>query len=284
MTVGEFFERAAEAAGGGEFADLGLLAGDPGEELRSVEVGIEVGSREVERAARSRQRGGGPSLLLSHHFSQLVGPEVDVRRVLERQREALQRAGVPDRRAHELVAELARRREAALGGGEPLRLARRLGVPLGIAHTPADLLAERHLRRLIESSGPQTLADLLEALRPVPEFREAERRGERLTIVAGSPDEPVGEIFYCVSIGWNPLPEAFEELARAGRARTVVTTSATPEVIGACRRAGLNLVEIPHYGADSLGLNLLLNSVLPGDVEVRPLPDFIRVERRRGAG
>ena len=280
MTVGEFFERIREAAGG-DFADLGLLVGDPEAEVRSIAVGIEVGVEEIRRAARLREEGKGPDLLLSHHFSQLGGGRIDVRKVLERQREALVEAGVPERRALKLTLKLAtlKEMEAGMRSDEPLRLALKFALPLGVVHTPADLFAERHLKGMVRERKPSTLEELVEALRPIPEYQKAEGRGERLAIILGSPKRPVGGLFYCVSIGWNPLPEAFEELGRAGRVRTVLTTSATAALVEACKKAGLNLVELPHYGTDSLGLNLLLDAILPEEVIIEPCAHFIRVRR-----
>ena len=101
-------------------------------------------------------------------------------------------------------------------------------------------------------------------------------------MVAGAPDRPAGRVVARVA-GWIFPPTAYPLMAAAG-VSTVVTFGASYARYQAAAQCGINVVCLPHYGADSLGVNLVLDGVerLPGPLEVINCHGFTRV-RREGA-
>ena len=100
-------------------------------------------------------------------------------------------------------------------------------------------------------------------------------------MAVGSPKNALGDkLYYCLTGGWNPTANTFRRIAEAG-VGTVVMVVVGAEHREIAQEHHMNIVHFPHYPADNLGINLLLDDLnRESPLEVVPCSNFVRVERR----
>jgi hypothetical protein len=102
-----------------------------------------------------------------------------------------------------------------------------------------------------------------------------------LPLKVGSTHSRLEPCYFCLIGGWNPVPEAFEALSEAG-IRTVVMVECSDPLRDVARRRGMNVVILPHYPFDSLGLNLIFDRILrenSSKIEIFECSHFVRIQR-----
>ena len=82
------------------------------------------------------------------------------------------------------------------------------------SHTPCDNLAAKFLKDLIESKKPETVGEVINILKEVPEYKEAMKIGVGPKIFVGSPENRCGKIAMTeITGGTEGSPKLYEKLA-----------------------------------------------------------------------
>lgn len=243
------------------YPDTAILYGRPDTEIKRILVGIDMEVAELLLADKIRQDGG-LDLVLAHH------PEgralAGLYEVMQLQVDLLVRAGLSHKVANELLAERKREVERRLLPNNLMRAvdaARLLDIPFMCAHTPADNHVASFLDKLMRISKPKKVADIVDILMGVPEYKYASEQslaGPR--IILGNPNRLVGRIFFEMTGGTEGPKDVFDKLYKTG-VRTLVSMHLSEEHFRKVKDANLNVVIAGHISSDTLGINLLLDKI-----------------------
>jgi len=169
--------------------------------------------------------------------------------------------------------------------------AKLMQVNLMNVHTPGDNLAAKFLKDFIDSKKPDTVGELIDALKEIPEYKEAMKIGAGPKIFVGSAENHCGKIAMAeITGGTEGSPKLYEKMAQAG-VGTVVGMHISEEHKKEAELANVNIVIAGHISSDSLGMNLFLDelcrqsrasSIESGEkqgIEIVPCSGLIRVSR-----
>ncbi len=160
-------------------------------EIKKVMVGIDMEGPEILLAKQM-----GVDLVIAHH------PEgkglANLADVMHLQAEVLNQYGVPINVAEGLmkirISEVDRSVNSA-NHDRAVDMARILGVNFICTHTPCDNLAARFLKNRIDAANNlDTVNDLLNLLKEIPEYQSAIKIGAGPKVFAGSPENRSGRI------------------------------------------------------------------------------------------
>lgn len=255
----EFFDRESLE---NPYSDSRILNGTGEEEIANILVGIDMEVSEVLLCDRLREKGAGIDLAMSHHPSGRAYANLyDVMRI---QSDILHRFGVPISVAEDLMDGRMREVERKLMPVNHTRAvdaAKLLGIPFICLHTPADNMVATYLQRTFEERKPYTIADLMDILRALPEYREAASNGAGPKILIGSKTRKTGKVFVDMTGGTEGSKDIFESMVSSG-INTIVAMHLSEEHRKEAEKNHLNVVIAGHISSDNLGLNLLLDEVM----------------------
>jgi putative NIF3 family GTP cyclohydrolase 1 type 2 len=159
-------------------------------------------------------------------------------------------------------------------------VARLLDLPMICIHTAADNCVTRFLNQLFEKEKPGRLKDILQLLKAIPEYQKSAALQLPPRIVSGSEDSRCGKIFVDMTGGTEGAKDVFEKYA-AGGVSTLVGMHISEDHLENAKKANLNVVIAGHISSDTLGLNLLLDSVEKKEnLEFVCVSGFDRMRRR----
>src|SRR5512143_3355878 len=178
------------------YSDSRILGGTGEEDVRSILVGIDVEVGDVLLCERLREKGKGVDLLMSHHpGGRAYATLYEVMRI---QSDILHRFGVPINIAEDLMEGRIKEVERKLmpvNHARAVDAARLLGIPLLCLHTPSDNMVATYLQKAFEKKKPYSLAEVMDILKALPEYREAAQNGAGPKILLGSGTRKAGKIF-----------------------------------------------------------------------------------------
>jgi putative NIF3 family GTP cyclohydrolase 1 type 2 len=242
------------------FEDSQILYGALDTEVKKILVGIDIEVGELLLADRIRSKEG-LDLVISHH------PEgrayAGLYKVMRLQVDVLKKIGVSAKVAQELLDERMReveRRILPQNHMRPVDAARLLDMPFMCAHTPADNHVYAYLRKLIESRKPERVQDIVDILKAIPEYKEAEKELSGPRVILGNPRSKVGKVLFEMTGGTEGPKDVFDKLYKAG-VRTLVSMHLSEEHFKKIKGMNLNVVIAGHISSDNLGLNLLLDRI-----------------------
>ena len=262
------------------YPDSRILNGSGEEDVKYMLVGIDIEVGEILLCENLRNRGTSVDLVIAHH------PEgsafANLSSVMYMQSDILNRYGVPINVAEELMDRRIReveRRIMPLNHTRAVDSARLLGIPFICLHTPADNMVVTFLHRLFEEKKPYLLADVVDLLRSLPEYRQAAFNGSGPKIILGNSDRRAGRIFVDMTGGTEGSKDIFHSLSSTG-VNTLVVMHLSEDHRKEAENNHLNVVVAGHIASDNLGLNLLLDEVLKGSgVNVLGCSGFQRISR-----
>ena len=243
------------------YSDTRILHGDPALPVKSALVGIDIDVGEVLLADRLREKGTPVDVIVSHHPGgrALAG----LYQVMAMQTDITHLFGVPVTIAEHLmetrIAEVERKLLPA-NHTKTVDAARLLDIPFFCVHTPADNHVASYLQRLFDKKKPDTLAAILKLLKEIPEYQIASRNSTGPKIVHGNPDSRAGKVFVDMTGGTEGSSEIFKSLAQAG-VGTVVGMHLSEDHLKRARQEHMNVIIAGHISSDSLGLNLLFDTL-----------------------
>ena len=263
------------------FSDTRLLCGEPETEVRKIIVGIDMDVGEILLThLLNTTLGRRIDLIVSHHpagfaLSRLFD-------VMKLQADLLGELGITVSVAEKLMEKRigeVERRLMPINANRSVDVARLLGLPLMCIHTAADNCVTNFLTRLFEREKPARLRDVLKMLKDIPEYRKSALLQAPPKIVSGSDDSRCGKIFVDMTGGTEGAKEIFDRLA-AGGISTLVGMHISEEHLENAKKANLNVLIAGHIASDTLGLNLLFDSVeMAEKLEFICVSGFERVRR-----
>ena len=266
------------------FADTRILSGDPGAEVRTAIVGIDMEVGEILLAyILNRDRDAKIDLVFAHH------PEgyalARLHDVMHLQADLLAACGIPVSVAEQLTEKRigeVERRIMPVNHERAVDASRALGFPMMCVHTPADNCVTSFLTRLFLEKEPRTLGDLLGLLKEIPEYRRSARRNAAPKIVNGPEGGKCGRIFVDMTGGTEGSKDIFDKYASAG-VSTLVGMHLSEEALEKAKKANLNVVIAGHVSSDTLGLNLLFDEIeKDGPLKFVTVSGFERIRRPAG--
>ncbi len=258
------------------YLDSGVYNISDDKEIKKVLVGIDIGSEEVLIAKEL----GDIDLVIAHHpmgkgLAQLAD-------VMELQADVYNYYGVPINVAEglmrERISEVARGVNAS-NHQRTVDAAKLMKVNLMNSHTPCDNLAAQFLKNFIEGKNITTVGELIDALKEIPEYKEAMKIGVGPKIFVGSPNNRCGKIAMAeITGGTEGSPKLYEKMAQAG-VGTVVGMHISEDHKKEAEAANVNIVIAGHISSDSLGVNLFMDELEKQGIEIVSCSGFTRFSR-----
>ena len=262
------------------YYDTRILNGTGNENIKIALVGIDMEMAELLLADRLSSKGKKIDLVMAHH------PEgrafANFYEVMHMQADILNKFGVPINVAESLlegrIKEVERRLSPA-NHSRAVDVAKLLEIPFLCVHTPADNMVACHLQHTFDEKKPETLEDILELLRAMPEYREAGKNNTGPKIFLGSKDRKAGKIFVDMTGGTEGAKDIFESLVNSG-INTIVVMHLSEDHRKEAEKYHINAVNAGHIASDNLGMNLMLDEIEKKDpIEVLACSGFRRFKR-----
>lgn len=245
-------------------------------EIRKVLVGIDIEPAEILIAKEL----GNIDLIIAHH--PLGKGLAHLAEVMDLQSDVLSFYGVPINIAEglmkEKISEVARGVNK-LNHQRTVDAAKLMKTNLINIHTPADNLAAKFLKDLVEKKNLEKVGDLLDLLKEIPENKEAVKIGAGPKIFVGDKENRCGKIALTeITGGTEGSPKLYEKMAQAGIG-TVVGMHISEEHKKEAEASHLNVVIAGHISSDSLGMNIFLDQLEKQGVEIVGCSGLIRFSR-----
>lgn len=258
------------------YLDSGVYNVSDDKEIKRVLAGIDIGPDEILMAKHLDNI----DLVIAHHpmgkgLAQLAD-------VMELQADVYNYYGVPINVAEglmkERISEVARGVNAS-NHQRTVDAAKLMKVNLMNSHTPCDNLAAKFLKTFIEGKKLEKVGDLVEALKEIPEYKEAMKIGVGPKIFVGSPENHCGKIALSeITGGTEGSSKLYEKMAQAG-VGTIVGMHISEEHKKEAEAAHINIVIAGHISSDSLGVNLFMDELEKQGIEIIPCSGFTRFSR-----
>ena len=263
------------------FSDTRILYGDNNKEIKGILVGIDLGVGEVLLADRLKERGKRIDLLISHHPSGKA--LAALHRVMGVQADIWHKYGVPINVAEGVLSERIKEVQRAfmpVNHTQTLDAAKLLGLPLMCVHTAADNLVTNFLQDVFDQKKPETVKEVIDILKKIPEHKEAVGNNAGPTIFQGNKENRAGKIVVDMTGGTSGPKEVMEKLSAAG-VGTLVGMHIKEESCKQAKKYHINIVIAGHMASDSLGLNLFLDELEKRGVKIIPCSGLIRIRRMK---
>lgn len=247
--------------------------------VKTVLAGIDV---EVGEIALVKALGKNIDLIITHHPQGQALVNLD--NVMNMQADMLASYGVPINVAEGVMKErisAVARRISPENHFQSIDAAKMAEIQMLNLHTPCDNLVWQFLESLMTKKKPETVGEIIEALKTVPEYKKAAQEGAGPMIFAGNPENRCGKIAaFDITGGTSGSKEIYPELVRAGIG-TVIGMHMNEESREEALKNHLNIVIAGHISSDSLGMNLFLDELEAKGIEIVPISGLIRVKRAK---
>ena len=274
----EFFDKESLT---NPYYDSRILFGEPKTQVKRILAGIDADASEVLLTDRLREKGEKIDLLLSHHPSGHA--YAGLHEVMEMQAEMFAQSGVSINVAHALIQErqgVVQRKISPANHNQAVDTARLLNVPLMALHTICDNLGNKFMQDYLASKTFHTVGEVFEHVCEIPEFVESTKGKAGPFIASGSESSRAGKITVGFTGGTNVSKELYMELSKAG-VGTLVEMHVSEDTLEELRKLHINVIDMGHIAADSLGMNLFLDELEKRGIKVIPCSGLIRVRRTK---
>jgi len=262
------------------YSDSGILCGDPKKEIKTVLVGIDIDSAEILLVKELERQGTKIDLVIAHH------PEgkslTNLHEVMDIQTEVLERAGVPATMAEKILEpriDEVSRSIAPINHYKPVDAAKLLGVPLINIHTPADNSVWNFVDKVMAKKKPETVGEVIEILKEIPEYAEAVKLNAGPVIFSGSEKSRAGKIVVSgMTGGTGGSEKIFEKMSQYGIG-TEIGMHLNEKSREEAAKHYINVVIAGHMASDSLGLNIIMDELEKRGIKIIPCSGYIRYSR-----
>ena len=263
------------------YSDTRILYGKEDADIKTVLVGIDIEVGEVLLADRLREKGQKIDLLLSHHpegmalagFFNVMYMQIDI----------LNSIGVPINIAESLMSERIKeveRRVSPVNHMRSVDAAKLLDIAFMTCHTPADNCVASYLQGLMDKKKPETLGDVIDILKGIPEYKESAGQNAPPNIIRGCASSKTGRVFVDMTGGTEGSKDIFSKLSNAG-VSTLVCMHLSEEHFKKAKEENMNVIIAGHIASDNVGLNLMLDELQKkGKFEIVPCSGFRRFHRK----
>jgi hypothetical protein len=262
------------------YSDSRILHGKGDEEIKTMLVGIDMEVGEVLLAETLKSKNIPLDLIVSHHpggraYASLYS-------VMHMQADILYRFGVPINIAEGLMEgriKEVERRLMPVNHTRAVDAARLLNIPFVCLHTPADNMVATFLQKQFDEKKPYIIDDVIQLLRDIPEYREAEKNNAGPKILLGVKNRKAGKIFVDMTGGTEGSKEIFQSLSLSGT-NTIVAMHLSEEHRKEAEKNNINVVIAGHIASDNIGLNLLLDRITKDEtLKILECSGFRRIRR-----
>lgn len=261
------------------YADTRILVGDDDQKIQNVLAGIDMEVGEVLLADRLRDKGQNIDLIISHH------PEgkalARLSEVMKLQEDLLNQWGVPISVAEGLMTKRIKEVDQGLwpvNHNRAVDAAKLLGISFMCVHTPADNLVTTFLQKIMDENNPETLKDVIEELKAIPEYSKAVETNAGPKILLGNEKRRAGKIIVDMTGGTSGSEEAFAKLSQAG-IDTLIVMHMGEKHRKLAEESHLNVIVAGHMASDSLGMNLFLDKLESKGINIITCSGLIRNSR-----
>jgi putative NIF3 family GTP cyclohydrolase 1 type 2 len=262
------------------YSDSGIHCGDTNKEVKRVLVGVDISSAEVLLAKELERQGEKIDLIIAHH------PEgkalTNIHEVMDIQTEVLEKAGVPANVAEKVLEDRLRQVSqglAPINHYQAIDTTKILDIPMINIHTPADNAVWKFVNDFIEKKNPETVGEIVEALKEIPEYAEGSIRNSGPVIFAGSEKSRAGKIVVSGMTGGTTGSEKmYEKMGQYGIGTEIgmhIPEKHREEAV----KHYLNIVIAGHIASDSLGMNIIMDELEKRGIEIIPCSGYIRHSR-----
>ncbi|MEI8176850.1 MAG: NGG1p interacting factor NIF3 [Candidatus Omnitrophota bacterium] len=262
------------------YADTRILYGDPKREIKKILVGIDMETAELVMADRLNERKAHIDLVMAHHPEGMA--LAGLYQVMNIQTDILNRAGVSITVAEGIMRERITEVERGLSPINHTRsvdAARLFDIPFLCCHTPADNCVATYLTRLTEKKGCESVGDIMDILREIPEYRDAAAQKAPPKIIKGDRAARSGKIFVDMTGGTEGSKDMFTKLVDAG-VGTLICMHLSERHFEKAKTELMNIVVAGHIASDNLGVNLILDEIQKKEkISIVPCSGFRRFER-----
>ena len=260
------------------YSDTRILFGDPEKRIKTILAGIDVETQEI---ALTKALNKDVDLIITHHPAGKALAALD--EVMNLQADLMAAYGVPINVAEGVMRERIQQVARHLLPENHMRsvqAAKMANIPLMNIHTPCDNLVFNFLQELMDKKLPETVGEIIEILKKIPEYKEATFNNAGPTIFAGSPENRAGKVVaFDITGGTSGAKEIYRELVKAG-AGSIIGMHMKDESREETIKNHLNVVIAGHNSSDSLGMNLFLDRLTARGIKIIPISGLIRIKRK----
>lgn len=257
------------------YSDTRILVDNKKKQIKKVLVGVDMEGPELLLAEKL-----GADLVIAHH------PEgkalADLHSVMDLQAAVLADYGVPINIAESVIRPRiseVHRGISPINHNRAVDFAKVLKLDFICTHTIADNLGADYLVKELKKKKPETVGEVLEMLKAIPEFKEAIKYNAGPTLFVGAPENSAGKVVVTeFTGGTSGAKEIYEKMAQAGIG-TIIGMHMGEEHRKEAEKHHINVVIAGHMASDSLGMNLFLDELEKKGVEVIAVSGLIRVKR-----
>lgn len=270
MTTQQMMDMALELAGLKEMPnDCGIVV--PGEGIKKVLMGVDMGTAELLLA-----RDLGYDCVVSHHPTNTHPKMVDV---MDTHVRKLTELGVPMNKAQKALSG----RKDELSYGQHVSNSRRtesaaqlMKMPLVSLHTPADIISEGIVQKLLDEKfkdKPETtLKQITEALEEISEYKNSVRKP---VLRVGSNDSYAGKIYVLMSGYTGPGANVLKCYFDSGVGTLVMMHIPEKDAKELKEQNIGNVVIAGHMSSDSLGMNKIADAWRNAGLEVQMISGVV---------
>ena len=243
------------------YSDTRILFGKYDNEIKTILVGVDIEVGEVVLAERLKEKGEKIDLIMTHHPEGLA--LAGFFNVMYMQTDILNKIGVPINVAESLMHDRIReveRRVMPVNHARAVDAARLLDINFMSCHTPADNHVATYLQGLMDKKKPNTLGDVVDILREIPEYSDAARQNAGPKITKGDNSRKTGKIFVDMTGGTEGPKDIFKKLSEAG-VSTIVCMHLSEDHFKKAQEEHMNIVVAGHIASDNIGLNMILDEL-----------------------
>ncbi len=263
------------------YSDTRILIGKMNSEIKTILVGVDIEIGEIMLAERLKEKGEKIDLVMAHHPEGLA--LAGFFNVMYMQVDILNKIGVPINVAeslmHERIQEVERKVMPA-NHARAVDAAKLLDINLMSCHTPADNCVASYLQDLMDKKKPNTLKDIVDILREIPEYNAAAKQGAGPKITRGDNSNKAGKVFVDMTGGTEGSKDIFKKLSEAG-VSTLVCMHLSEEHFKKAQEEHMNVVIAGHIASDNVGLNIILDELeKKGKFKILACSGFRRFSRK----
>jgi len=264
------------------YSDTRILNGKEDSEIKTILVGVDIEVGEIMLFDRLREKGEKIDLAMTHHPEGLA--MAGFFNVMYMQVDILNKLGVPINVAESLMHERIReveRRVMPANHTRAVDAAKLLDINFMSCHTPADNCVASYLQGLMDKKKPNTLRDIVDILREIPEYNAAARQSAGPKITKGADSSKAGKVFVDMTGGTEGSKDIFKKLSEAG-VSTIVCMHLSEEHFKKAKEEHLNVVVAGHIASDNVGLNIMLDELeRKGKFKILACSGFRRFPRKK---
>ena len=200
----EFFDRENLT---NPYADSRLHFGDPNEKVKTILTGIDVEEAEI---ALIKALNKDIDLIITHHPIGKAYAALD--EVMHMQADLIAAHGVPINIAEGVTRNRIEQVGRSINGLNHMKVvdaASLANIPIMNIHTPADNLVCQFLKKIMDRKKPETISEVIEILRNIPEYKTATLNNAGPKIFAGSPENRTGKIIIDMTGGTSGGKEIY---------------------------------------------------------------------------